>query len=374
MVATGIYEILMMVLGVCFLGLGTPQEGKLKAPADTVASALASSPDETDVVLFLSGEEAAQGALGLLASLGNLKAVKENQQFGSELEAAGLIIEATTRDLQGQVGLDVTRDVGTVFVSVQLASQQSYGIFIRVRGNFEGSQIMNLLKLESSSSEPYGRTTLHLLKSTPALGTLAFCLLDGTTLLMGDPDLLKSIVDKKKKSPAASTSTGKLAKRIGKNASAVMYLNIPLWLWQELRVDTDLSRFAANMNGLQNALFVRKGKAATLEFVTVNDNTRQTLTYLVQTLASSVSTIERIVDIAAFGTLAFVPMVSDNDLREPVRALLSNEKAVMELSVWLKKNFGGKATVQSQGDLVRLKLTNSGSLGVLLLALFVAIV
>lgn len=361
---------LIVVLGL--LGaFGSTEEGALTAPRDDAAAAAAVVLPDAHIAIH-GNVQSAMGAFDrLLTEVAALEVVAGDKDRRDAMAMARSAVDAMVTGLQGTAGVDLRTDVGSVTLSVALPSEKEVRMAMRVRGNLGNLQLDQLLPAQAGAAESFQGVELRRVPGDEELRDHVFARPDATTLLFGHREIVQDLIAKKTWKTTAKQAPSRVAAGLRKGATGFVYMAAPQWAVEEARGDRDLAAFATLLGGVDYVLYSVGGGAARVRVATRDAAVGRQVTHLMKAGATLLSMVEPSVDVLVHGVLGVAPLIPEDELDPSLRAILSDEKAVEEVGGWLRKRFGGKATVTAKGSpaTVDMELDNAASIGSLLLPL-----
>ena len=362
----GFAELVLLVLfGGGVMG-GTPDD--LKAPHDSAKDAIQYVLPGAQLAIH-GNVEASTGLLfQLVSEVEALGLVRSNNELRGGIAQARMMMRAAFDEGKAQVGLDLSRDVGSFTASVEMKDAGSLRFLVRARGNFGSDKLRSLLKGEMTP-ETYGKFTLYALpEGGPTSGDVV-CLPDETTVLLGDRALVQELLDGKKLKDGAARKV--LAGAVRKGDLTFLYATAPAGLLDELDKDKDTRRFGRFLAGMAHVVYTTGSQGARLVFKGTSESSTQTAYFLCKAAASALAAADPAIDALTFGMLGIAPLASERDVEPEILDILADEKGILELSTWVKKRAVGKANAswdKAKGE-VTLRLTNPAALAAMMLPL-----
>lgn len=359
---------LIVVLGL--LGaFGSTGEGALTAPHDEAAEAAKGVVPDAHIALH-GNVQAAMGAFDqLLAEVSELEVIAGDADTKQTLGMMRTGLDGLLAGVQGSLGVDLRKDVGSITLSVAIPSEDQVRMVLRARGNLGGLNLEELVPSQDGDPKVFQGVELRPLPGGEELRDHVVARPDGSTLLVGDRELIQDLIMKKTWKSTAKQAPSRLTAGLKKGATGFVYLAPPPWAVAKAGKNKSLRGFADLIGGVDYMLYSVGPGGARVRIATHDAAVGRQITHLMTAGASLLSMVEPSVDVLVHGLLGVAPLIPDHEMDAALRKVLANEQAVQALGVWLRKRFGGKATVKATGApaTIDLDMENPASIGSLLL-------
>lgn len=365
---TSVVAGMVMMLGL--LGaFGSGSGAALTAPHDTVVEAARGILPDAQIAVHGNLQAAMAAFDELVAEVGKLRLIAGDKDLSAGFAVGRAAVDSALERLRAEAGIDLRKDVGSVTLSFAFPSADEVRMLVRLRGNLGAARIEERLAKPDSPGVDFQGVRLHGLPDADALRDHVLAMVDATTLVIGERELVQDIVAKKAWKMSAKQAGGRLAASLRKGTRGFVYLAPPSWAVDAVREEPHMKAAADLLGGVDHLIYQVGTDGAQLKVLTRDATAGRQIGHLLKASAAVLTMLEPATDALVHGWLGVAPMMTDADLDPLVRAALSDEAAVEELGGWVKSRFGGKAAVKvdGKGTSITMELSNPASLGSLML-------
>jgi hypothetical protein len=355
MALMGISElVIIFALTVSFSDV-TP--ARLNAPHDKAVEAVRYVLPDADVVFHGNIEGTLTNFFALLDELEKLGLVKNNPALAQGVADARKKVREALDAGAKELGIDFTKDLGSLTMSLALRGETDLGVLLRLRGKLEGSGLVEQILKDSGGTVDVKGGTLHLLKDAGIFPDTVFCLPDKTTLLIGHRPAVEQILAKGAVQGDSKSRQAVLRKKVDRKAGSFVFLSLPDWVLTAMSKDRDLVAVATFLGGIDSIFYSAGPRRGFLEVTAAKPEMATRVEYLFKAGAAALGTAAPMIDVATFGLLGVLPLIPEEELGTELMTLLKDEKGILELNGWLKKRFTGKAKVRADARKMTVSLT-----------------
>jgi hypothetical protein len=353
----------MLILVALFGGLTDTTAVKLHAPRDKSELAIRYVMSDADIVLHSNIEAGLGSVFGLLTEFQELSGIKESRMVSQELARGRMMLEQVIDQGSAEAGINLREGLGSVTASLALKDEDSYRMLVRVRGNFKESKVMEIMTKEVIGTYEHSDRTVYQLRDSGTFGDSVICLADDTTLLLGSQPVVEEILAKKKVTQGKQSKASAIKKLVKPGTASFVFISLPDWVIAKMKTDEDLVKMATFIAGLDYLFMSSAPRKGIVLAQATRPETAIRFNYLFKSIASLIGTYNDLFDAITYGILGIVPLIPEKEFDAEIYSILSDEKAMLELSDWARKRFTGKVRVRydKARKSIKLELDNPAS-------------